>query len=141
MRCSRAVSPPSCVPLQSVKLYTDLQRNWDAEVDHALTSTPPRAPSFRRAYLWTFRWEVFTVTALLLIKHSIQLLQTQFLAHLLTFYTTSTSSDLTDGYLYALGIVGSTSPGCLSVCCGLLSCSGDSAAVPSAERWYRIVVS
>ena len=55
-------------------------------------------PVFRTAFLATFRRTVAIVTGFLIVKHAIQLLQTQFLARLLTsFSPSSASSDDTDG--------------------------------------------
>jgi hypothetical protein len=50
-------------------------------------------PVFRTAFLATFRRTVAIVTGFLIIKHAIQLLQTQFLAHLLRFLLGSTKPD------------------------------------------------
>ncbi len=94
--------------LQSLVLLTRLQTQWDIEVDRAMTASPVRKPSFLRAFSRTFAWEMVVITFLLSVKCLIQLLQTQFLARLLTFYTSSTSTDLSDGYWYAAGIVTST---------------------------------
>ena len=54
---------------------------------------PLDQPLFRTAFLATFRRTVAVVTGFLIIKHAIQLLQTQFLAHLLRFLLGSTQPD------------------------------------------------
>ncbi len=62
------------------------------------TGTPHR-PRFFRAFVLAFKWNMTSILLLLLMKHAVQLLQTQFLSHLLMFYQTysTANSDLTYG--------------------------------------------
>jgi hypothetical protein len=93
-----------CVVLfrQSANLVAHMTVWWEAE--KARATARGVAPSLRRPFLLTFSAVFVKVTALLIVKHGIQLVQTQFLAALLRDFTRGNDDD-TNAYLYALGIV------------------------------------
>ena len=90
-----------CGALSPALPVTDTLVQHDVAVQLAGELEPPCVhgrvctgqPVFRTAFLATFRRTVAIVTGFLIVKHAIQLLQTQFLAHLLRFLLGSTKPD------------------------------------------------